>query len=82
MQTEIFSDVPHGLADALAAKGFSELTAVQKAVLDPELDGRDLRVSSQTGSGKTVAIGFVVAGELSTSERPAGRSMQTQQRPS
>ena len=51
-----FDDFVH----ALRAKGFSELTEVQQAVLSPELAGRDLRISSQTGSGKTVAVGFVV----------------------
>jgi len=48
------------LGAAISAKGFTELTPVQKAVLDPALVGRDLRVTSQTGSGKTVAIGLVV----------------------
>ncbi len=48
------------LGAAIAEKGFSELTQVQKAVLEPGLKGRDLRVTSQTGSGKTVAIGFVI----------------------
>ncbi|HEX2675092.1 MAG TPA: DEAD/DEAH box helicase, partial [Polyangiales bacterium] len=50
------------LAQALADKGFTQLTAVQQAVLEPELEGRDLRVTSQTGSGKTVAIGFALRG--------------------
>jgi ATP-dependent RNA helicase DeaD len=48
------------LASALAGKGYDTLTPVQEAVLDPALAGRDLRITSQTGSGKTVAIGFVV----------------------
>ena len=48
------------LGTAIQEKGFTELTTVQKAVLDPALAGRDLRVTSQTGSGKTVAIGFVI----------------------
>lgn len=48
------------LAGALAAKGYTDLTPVQMAVLDPELHGRDLRISSQTGSGKTVAIGLAL----------------------
>ena len=48
------------LASAIAKKGYTALTPVQEAVLDPALAGRDLRISSQTGSGKTVAIGFVV----------------------
>jgi ATP-dependent RNA helicase DeaD len=56
------------LGAAISEKGFTELTTVQKAVLDPALAGRDLRVTSQTGSGKTVAIGLVIrelAGEPS-----------------
>lgn len=48
------------LLDALERKGFTSLTAVQRVVLDPELAGRDLRVTSQTGSGKTVAIGLTL----------------------
>ena len=48
------------LGAAIQEKGFTELTQVQKAVLDPALRGRDLRVTSQTGSGKTVAIGLVI----------------------
>ncbi|WP_394823251.1 DEAD/DEAH box helicase [Pendulispora albinea] len=48
------------LASAIEQRGFTALTAVQHAVLDPALRGRDLRISSQTGSGKTVAIGFTL----------------------
>ncbi len=60
----LFADVPAGLGQALQDKGFTELTSVQTAVLAPELASRDLRISSQTGSGKTVAIGLVLAAEL------------------
>lgn len=48
------------LVGALEKKGFERLTPVQEAVLAPDLQGRDLRISSQTGSGKTVAIGLVL----------------------
>jgi ATP-dependent RNA helicase DeaD len=48
------------LASALAGKGYDTLTPVQEAVLDEALEGRDLRITSQTGSGKTIAIGFAV----------------------
>jgi ATP-dependent RNA helicase DeaD len=48
------------LAGALEQKGFERLTPVQEAVLAPDLQGRDLRISSQTGSGKTVAIGLTI----------------------
>jgi ATP-dependent RNA helicase DeaD len=61
MATVDFADLlGPALGAAIQEKGFTELTQVQKAVLDPALEGRDLRVTSQTGSGKTVAIGFVL----------------------
>ena len=59
--TALFPDLPPPIAKALVARGFTELTAVQRAVVDAEHEGRDLRVSSQTGSGKTVAIGLALA---------------------
>jgi ATP-dependent RNA helicase DeaD len=52
--------IGEGLSSALRQKGYETLTAVQAAVLDPALAGRDLRITSQTGSGKTVAIGLVL----------------------
>ena len=48
------------LAGAIEKKGFTSLTSVQKTVLDPSLADRDLRITSQTGSGKTVAIGLAL----------------------
>jgi ATP-dependent RNA helicase DeaD len=52
------------LAEALRRKGYDTLTAVQSAVAAPELAGRDLLVSSRTGSGKTVAYGLGLASAL------------------
>ncbi|WP_437954987.1 DEAD/DEAH box helicase [Sorangium sp. So ce119] len=68
--------LPAPLAGALARRGFTSLTPVQQAVLAPELAGRDLRVSSQTGSGKTVAIGLALAPRLerAVAERAAAAS--------
>jgi ATP-dependent RNA helicase DeaD len=51
---------PAGLGAALRKAGFEQFTAIQHAVLQPELAGRDLRISSQTGSGKTVALGLLL----------------------
>jgi ATP-dependent RNA helicase DeaD len=51
-------------ARALAERGYTDLTAVQSAVIDPETQGRDLLVSAQTGSGKTVAYGLAIADTL------------------
>ena len=43
------------LARALAERNYDRPTPVQTAVLADEAAGRDLLVSAQTGSGKTVA---------------------------
>ncbi|MEO3474448.1 DEAD/DEAH box helicase [Roseomonas sp. CAU 1739] len=59
-----FDTLPAPLRDALTARGYAEPTAVQSAVLTPEAAGRDLLVSAQTGSGKTVAYGLALAPEL------------------
>ena len=52
------------LAAALAERGYDTLTAVQQAMLTPEAPGRDLLVSAQTGSGKTVAFGIAAASDV------------------
>ncbi len=52
------------LESALNAKGYETLTAVQLQVIAPETAGRDLLVSAQTGSGKTVAFGLAIAPDL------------------
>jgi ATP-dependent RNA helicase DeaD len=63
------------LAEAFARKGYEALTAVQEAVLAPELEGHDLRISSQTGSGKTVAIGLALRRELEGGPQGAPRAL-------
>ncbi|MCH2457497.1 MAG: DEAD/DEAH box helicase, partial [Henriciella sp.] len=52
------------LGQALAARGYDQLTPVQSAMLDPEIAAADLLVSAQTGSGKTVAFGIAMAPSL------------------
>lgn len=59
-----FPDLPAGLAEALTQRGYETLTPVQTAVLEPEAHGRDLVVSAQTGSGKTVAFGLAFAAQV------------------
>ena len=52
------------LAEALDARGYSQLTPVQAAVIAEDAHGRDLVVSAKTGSGKTVAFGMARAAQL------------------
>lgn len=59
-----FPNLPSSLAEALTARGYTDLTAVQSAVVQDDAKARDLLVSAQTGSGKTVAFGLAMADEL------------------
>ncbi len=58
------SNLPPVIGEALSARGYDALTPVQQAVTEPEAHGRDMVVSAQTGSGKTVAFGLALAPEL------------------
>ncbi|UEM24184.1 DEAD/DEAH box helicase (plasmid) [Skermanella mucosa] len=69
-----FPSLDPALLEALSARGYAEPTAVQAAVLQPEVLGRDLLVSAQTGSGKTVAYGLGAAPDLLEADRGDGRS--------
>jgi ATP-dependent RNA helicase DeaD len=71
----IFDRLPHFLSEALSERGYAAPTPVQGAVLEPNAEGRDLIVSAQTGSGKTVAFGLAIAPQLLGEERalPAPR---------
>jgi len=55
---------PKALQAALQKRGFDNLTPVQESVANADDGTRDLRISSQTGSGKTVAIGFALVNRL------------------
>jgi ATP-dependent RNA helicase DeaD len=59
-----FQGVVPALGKTLSARGYDTLTPVQESVLGPDLAGKDLLVSAQTGSGKTVAFGLAMAPTL------------------
>jgi ATP-dependent RNA helicase DeaD len=59
-----FENASPALARALAAHDYLKPTPVQAAVMKPEAEGRDILVSAQTGSGKTVAFGLAMASDL------------------
>ena len=68
-----FSTTHPALASALVARGYAAPTPVQAAVLaaDP---ARDLIVSAQTGSGKTVAYGLAMANTMLGEAERFGRA--------
>lgn len=72
-----FPTLPLSLQAALSERGYASATPVQAEVMQREATGRDLIVSAQTGSGKTIAFGLAMAEQLlgesdtmSFSERP------------
>ena len=56
-----FSAAHPALARALEERAYTDATPVQTAVLHDDAKGRDLLVSAQTGSGKTIAYGLAIA---------------------
>jgi len=60
---------PAELIQALTKRGFEKLTPVQEAIANADDGNRDLRISSQTGSGKTVAIGFALTERVTVQDR-------------
>ncbi len=52
------------IADAIASRGFEHPTPVQSALLAGSIGSRDVLVSARTGSGKTVAVGLLLAPAL------------------
>ena len=59
-----FETLPAPISAAMRRRGFEQLTPVQQAVVEADVEGRDLRISSKTGSGKTVALGLALAPAL------------------
>lgn len=58
------------LLKALAELSFTTPTKVQEAAIPAALDGRDLRVTAKTGSGKTAAFVLPLLHRLLTENRP------------
>ena len=72
-EADAFEGLAPDLRSAIEGRGFGGLTAVQRAILDADAEGRDLRVASQTGSGKTVGLGFVMAPVVRSAASAEGR---------
>ncbi|HBO7426692.1 TPA: DEAD/DEAH box helicase [Pseudomonas aeruginosa] len=68
----LFSQFPlhERLLKALDSLSFSEPTPVQAAAIPQALEGRDLRVTAQTGSGKTAAFLLPLLNRLLAEEKP------------
>ena len=61
------------LAKGIASTGYVECTPVQEQVLQASLEGRDLYVQSQTGTGKTAAYLVSIIQEILTRSETSGK---------
>ena len=73
-----FPSTNPSLERALVERGYAEPTPVQAAVLQPDAAERDLLVSAQTGSGKTVAYGLALASTLLVGEERGNEFVRTE----
>ncbi|KAF3454763.1 hypothetical protein FNV43_RR05211 [Rhamnella rubrinervis] len=71
--------LPNRLVDSLRQRGITHLFPIQRAVLVPALEGRDLIARAKTGTGKTLAFGIPIIKRLTgddeqrSSQRRSGR---------
>ena len=59
-----FINIEEQIDANLKLRGYTELTSIQKAIIEKEITGRDAIVSAQTGSGKTIAFGLSIVSNI------------------
>uniref|UniRef100_A0A2N9FQ49 RNA helicase n=1 Tax=Fagus sylvatica TaxID=28930 RepID=A0A2N9FQ49_FAGSY len=64
--------LPHRLVESLEKRGITHLFPIQRAVLVPALEGRDLIARAKTGTGKTLAFGIPIIKRLTEEDEQRG----------
>ncbi|KAL5580446.1 hypothetical protein UlMin_012888 [Ulmus minor] len=64
--------LPERLVDSLKKRGITNLFPIQRAVLVPALEGRDLIARAKTGTGKTLAFGIPIIKRLTEDDEQRG----------
>ncbi|KAI3448406.1 hypothetical protein Pfo_005071 [Paulownia fortunei] len=64
--------LPQRLVDTLEKRGITDLFPIQRAVLVPALEGRDIIARAKTGTGKTLAFGIPIIKGLNDVEQEKG----------
>jgi ATP-dependent RNA helicase DDX21 len=66
--------LPKRLVDSLESRGITSLFPIQRSVLKPALEGRDIIARAKTGTGKTLAFGIPIIKRLTEDEPERGSS--------
>ncbi|GJU21988.1 DEAD-box ATP-dependent RNA helicase 53, mitochondrial-like protein [Tanacetum coccineum] len=66
------------IVNALAKKGITKLFPIQKAVLEPAMQGRDMIGRARTGTGKTLAFGIPIMDKITRSIQKNGKGRNPQ----
>lgn len=61
------------IINSLARRGIARLFPIQKAVLEPAMQGRDMIGRARTGTGKTLAFGIPILDKIIQHNRKNGR---------
>lgn len=61
------------IINSLARRGITRLFPIQKAVLEPAMQGRDMIGRARTGTGKTLAFGIPILDKIIQHNRKNGR---------
>ncbi|KAL2477795.1 DEAD-box ATP-dependent RNA helicase 3 [Forsythia ovata] len=64
--------LPQRVVESLQKRGITQLFPIQRAVLVPALEGRDMIARAKTGTGKTLAFGIPIIKGLGESEQERG----------
>ncbi|KAL4377672.1 hypothetical protein GQ457_02G037140 [Hibiscus cannabinus] len=67
--------LPQRLVDTLVKRGITHLFPIQRAVLVPALEGRDIIARAKTGTGKTLAFGIPIIKRLTEDDTERTRRM-------
>lgn len=65
--------ISQGIVEALAKKGITKLFPIQRAVLEPAMQGRDMIGRARTGTGKTLAFGIPILDKIIQFNKKHGR---------
>ncbi|XP_047334977.1 DEAD-box ATP-dependent RNA helicase 53, mitochondrial-like [Impatiens glandulifera] len=66
------------IVSALSRRGITSLFPIQKAVLEPAMQGRDMIGRARTGTGKTLAFGIPILDKIIRNNAKNGRSRSPQ----